>query len=165
MKGREPDAQPSRKKQSSDPVGDTLAFCVLMHVADAWTRIDVVEHGVPARSVGEIAALMGTSLNHLAQVLGIPPPKLRRRTRHSKPLWTGASDRVVGMARLVGCAAFMVQQTGGPSDFDAGRWVASWLERPLPALGGRCPAEFMSTRSGQGLVNDLLERASSGAYS
>ena len=162
MKGREPDAQPSRKKQSSDPVGDTLAFCVLMHVADAWTRIDVVEHGIPARSVGEIAALMGMSLNDLARVLGIPPTKLRRTT---KPLSTGLSDRVMEMARLIGYAAFMVQETGGPSDFVAGRWVASWLEKPLPALGGRCPAEFMATRSGQGLVNDLLERATSGAYS
>lgn len=162
MKGRETDAQPSRKKQSRDPVGDTLVFCVLMHVADAWTRIDVVEHGVPACSVGEIAALMGMSLSDLARVLGIPPTKLRRTT---KPLSTGVSDRVVEIARLIGCAAFMVQQTGGPSDFDAGHWVASWLERPLPALGGRCPAEFMSTRSGQGLVNDLLERATSGAYS
>ena len=151
-------AQPSHGKQSHDPRGDALAFCVLMSVADGWTRVAVVEQGVPAHVVDDLAALMDVPLNFLTRALRIPTTTLRRRRRDFKPLATGGGDRVVGLARLIGCAAVMVQKAGGAGDFDPARWIANWLEKPHRALGGRRPAEFLSTRSGQTLVEDLLGR-------
>jgi len=154
----------ARKRLGNDPRGEALAFCVLIHAADGGTRLELVENGLPARMIGNLAALMGIPLNGLARVLDISTTTLRSREKASKPLSPTASDRIMGMARLIGYAALLVQETGGPSDFDAGRWIASWLADPAPALGGRCPEEFMSTRQGQDLVANLLEQAASGAY-
>jgi uncharacterized protein (DUF2384 family) len=48
--------------------------------------------------------------------------------------------------------------------FSAARWVAEWLQRPHPALGGRRPGELMDTADGRELLTDLLARQQSGAY-
>jgi putative toxin-antitoxin system antitoxin component (TIGR02293 family) len=151
-------------KRRRDPRGDALAFCVLINLADGWTRIAVVEHGVPVQVVRDLAVAMDVSLNYLSRTLRISRTAMRRKVKRSKPLSTGESDRVVGLARLVGFIAVMVRKTDSPADFDPARWVVNWLEKPLPALGGRRPAEFMSTRSGQTLVDDMLERVTGAAY-
>jgi hypothetical protein len=36
------------------------------------------------------------------------------------------------------------------------RWIAAWLENPLPALGDKRPGKFTDTAEGRGLVLDLL---------
>lgn len=51
-----------------------------------------------------------------------------------------------------------------PSSFDAAQWLADWLARPLPALGGATPASYMDTFEGQKLVAGLLSMSQSGAY-
>ena len=58
----------------------------------------------------------------------------------------------------------MVDESGDPEGFDAAKWVSSWLERPLPALGNRTPAEFMDTSEGQQVVANLLASARSGVF-
>ncbi|CAN5919172.1 hypothetical protein BH11PSE8_BH11PSE8_46960 [soil metagenome] len=73
--------------------------------------------------------------------------------------------RELGIARLVGQVQALVEESGNPEGFNAAEWIAGWLERPLPALGGRKPAEFMDTAEGQAMVANILERAQSGAYS
>jgi uncharacterized protein (DUF2384 family) len=60
--------------------------------------------------------------------------------------------------------ATLVHESGGAADFDAERWVIEWLARPLPALGGRRPGEFMDTAEGCALVSDLLAQQQSSAY-
>ena len=69
------------------------------------------------------------------------------------------------MARLVGQAQAMIEESGDPTGFNAAEWVAQWLARPVGALGGRRPGELMDTAEGQALVSNLLNRAVSGAYS
>jgi uncharacterized protein (DUF2384 family) len=58
----------------------------------------------------------------------------------------------------------VVAESGSLIDFDAEQWVATWLERPLPALGNRRPAEFMGTDEGRARLLDLLGQQQSGAY-
>jgi len=70
----------------------------------------------------------------------------------------------MGIARLVGQAQNLVEQSGGAAYFDAGRWVGDWLQRPLPALDGKTPGELMDTVDGRALVSDLLAQQQSGAY-
>jgi len=74
-------------------------------------------------------------------------------------------DRARAIARLVGCVQTMVEQSGNPEGFNAAEWVARWIDRPLPALGGKAPNEFLGTEDGQALIEDLLSRMQSGAYS
>jgi uncharacterized protein (DUF2384 family) len=71
---------------------------------------------------------------------------------------------MIGIARLVGQAQSMVQESGGPDDFDAAKWVSAWLDRPLPALGGKRPSGFMDTAIGRSMVADLLGQQQSSAY-
>ena len=58
----------------------------------------------------------------------------------------------------------VVDESGDPEGFDAAKWVRRWLQTPLPALGGKRPAEYMSTSEGRQLVSRLLAMAQSGAY-
>lgn len=74
------------------------------------------------------------------------------------------SERVLGIARLVGQVDNMVRESGNPEGFNAATWVAKWLDRPQPALGGMRPAELMDTADGRGIVSDLIARMQSGAY-
>ncbi len=65
---------------------------------------------------------------------------------------------------VAGQADNIVRESGEPEGFSAAEWVASWLQRRHPALGGRRPGELMDTADGRKLVTDLLARQQSGAY-
>ncbi len=74
------------------------------------------------------------------------------------------SERVLGVAALIGRVQAMVEESGNPTGFDAAHWVADWLAKPLPALAGATPASYMGTFEGQRLVAELLAMSQSGAY-
>jgi putative toxin-antitoxin system antitoxin component (TIGR02293 family) len=132
---------------------------------DPLQRVQVIHQGLPATVPGAIAERMGISKDRLYLTLGLPRATVERKVRESKPLSPEESSRVLGMGRLVGQVQRMVEESGRPDGFDAGAWVARWMERPVPALGGRRPAELMDTAEGQALVANVLARAQSGAYS
>lgn len=48
--------------------------------------------------------------------------------------------------------------------FDASQWLATWIQQPVPALGGATPASLMVTQAGVELVSDVLKSMASGAY-
>ena len=58
----------------------------------------------------------------------------------------------------------MVERSGDPSGFDAAVWLAQWLESANPALAGKCPADYLDTNEGIGIVRRLLAQMESGAY-
>ncbi len=72
---------------------------------------------------------------------GLARPTVDRKIRSSKLLSQDESERVMGIARLVGQAQNLIEQSGGSADFDAGRWVGDWLQKTLPALDGKSPGE------------------------
>ncbi|HVL56424.1 MAG TPA: antitoxin Xre-like helix-turn-helix domain-containing protein [Burkholderiaceae bacterium] len=128
-------------------------------------RVSLIKQGVPANVVEILAKRMSLPKEKLAGTLGLARATIDRKARENKPLSADESSRVVGMARLVGQVQSMVEESGNPAGFDAAAWVARWIEQPLPALGGRRPAELMDTAEGQALVADLVARFRSGTYS
>ena len=136
----------------------------LAYRAEPIERVRVVKQGLPAKSVRVLARSMSMPQERLADTLGLASATLNRKSRANKPLSSDESSRVLGMTRLIGQVQVMVEESGDPQGFDAGVWVAHWLETPLPALGGRLPAELMDTPEGQSLVSDLVARLQSGAY-
>lgn len=70
-----------------------------------------------------------------------------------------------GVASLIGQVQTMIEESGNPEGFNAAEWVARWIDRPLPALGGQRPAELMDTSDGRVLVSNIVARMQSGAYS
>jgi putative toxin-antitoxin system antitoxin component (TIGR02293 family) len=127
-------------------------------------RIEIIKRGVPAGEVAKIAKTIGRPKERLFKVLGLPRATVDRRARSKQQLSPDQGERVLGFSKLVGQVQVMVEQSGDASGFDAARWVADWLDRPAPALGGQCPAEYMDTAEGQELVSGLIARIQSGAY-
>ncbi len=132
---------------------------------DPIQRVQMIKHGLPATMPGDMAVRMGMSKEKLYFTLGLPRATVERKARESKPLSPDESSKVLGLGRLVGQVQRMVEESGQPEGFDAAAWVARWMDRPVPALGGMKPAELMDTAEGQGIVSNLLSRAQSGAYS
>ena len=74
------------------------------------------------------------------------------------------SEQAMGFARLVGHVEQMMRGSGDPDDFDAGRWVAAFLDAPSPALGGRRPRDLTNTSEGRAVVTTLVAQMQSGAH-
>lgn len=49
-------------------------------------------------------------------------------------------------------------------NFHHGRWLASWMEEPNPALGGVTPRELLKTADGQKRILNLLYGIMHGIY-
>lgn len=132
--------------------------------ADPMDRVTLVKAGVPAADFVVLASNMNMAKERLASTLGLARATVDRKIRDNKMLSPDESSRVLGMASLVGQVQSLVAESGQPQDFDAGEWVSNWLEQPVPALGGRRPAELMDTPEGQGIVSRLVAQMQSGAY-
>jgi putative toxin-antitoxin system antitoxin component (TIGR02293 family) len=131
---------------------------------DALERIELVKGGVPAGLLVRISEDMAIPKDRLYATIGLARATVNRKLRARQVLSREEGERVLGMARLVGQVETIVRESGNPEGFDAAKWVAAWLERPQPALGGRRPGELMDTADGRSLVHDLVARMQSGAY-
>lgn len=127
-------------------------------------RVNLVKQGVPPEALGLLAADMGITREQLYATLGVPRATMERKMRQHRRLNQDESERVVGVARLVGQVDYMVRESGDPEGFNAARWVAAWLERPLPALGDAPPGELMDTAEGREIVSGLVSQMQSGTY-
>lgn len=132
--------------------------------SEPMERVSIVKQGIHPFMVDDIAKRMSIPKERLLGALGLARATVERKVRENKRLSPDESSKVMGMARLVGQVQAMVEESGDPEGFDAAAWTALWLERPLPALGGRKPAELMDTAEGQQLVASLVARMQSGAY-
>lgn len=135
-----------------------------LYYATELERVTIIRQGVPANILVQIGRAMDMSNDLLFSTLALPRSTVVRKIKNNEALSAEQSERVVGLERLVGQVEAMVKQSGNPEGFDAGRWVGGWLQRPLPALGGKKPAEFMDTMEGQNLVARFLAQSQSGAY-
>ncbi|TCK33303.1 putative toxin-antitoxin system antitoxin component (TIGR02293 family) [Paraburkholderia sp. BL8N3] len=135
-----------------------------VYTAEPSVRIVTIKHGVRADAFNRIARSMDRSKEQLGKTLGLSVTTVDRKAKAGEPLSAEQSERLVGIARLIGQVQTMVEQSGNPEGFDAARWLGRWLDEPLPALGGERPADLMDTAEGRGLVSNLLAMAQSGAY-
>jgi putative toxin-antitoxin system antitoxin component (TIGR02293 family) len=124
----------------------------------------MVKSGLPAEYVKVLSVSLRMPIERFYRTTGLVRPTVDRKIRSSGILNQDESERVMGIARLVGQAQSLVRDSGEGGDFDAGQWVGDWLERPLPALGGKLPREFMDTVDGREIVSDLLSQQQSGTY-
>ncbi len=124
----------------------------------------MIREGIPAaeakRIVGELFATQGAAL----EALKLSTATVNKKAKLGERLSPEESERVFGIARLVGQVEAMVAESGDPAGFDARAWMGRWLGEPLAALGGVRPADLMDTMEGQGLVSAVLARMQSGAY-
>lgn len=169
---------PPRKSIRRKPAlgGATAVRRKLMPVAPAgWSyvqvfraspieRIGIIKHGLPAseakRILGDLAVTQAVAM----RALNIAPATMNRKAKGEDRLPPAESERVLGVARLVGQVQAIIDDSGRPEGFDAAAWVSRWLGEPLPALGGARPLDLLDTMEGQALVSTTLAQIQGGAY-
>lgn len=128
-------------------------------------QIQNIRAGIPAREVFDLSGILELSQDLTYKFLGLPRSTVERNRAAKKLLSPERSERVMATRQLVDLVSRMVEESGNPEGFDAGKWLGSWLSEPHPALGGVPPGSYLDTHMGIELVRDLLLRAQSGAYS
>jgi putative toxin-antitoxin system antitoxin component (TIGR02293 family) len=132
--------------------------------AGALERVELIKAGVAPAAVDDIAQAMGAPQETVIRNLGIPKSTWARKRAQHAPLESHASEKVVGLAALIGQVETLAEEQGAPAGFDAAKWFRDWMRQPVPALGGRRPVELLDTREGQRIVSELLDAIRAGAY-
>lgn len=132
--------------------------------ASPEARIVMIREGVPAREAKRIVRDLGVEQKVFYQALGFKTATVNRKAKQNDQLTSDESERLLGVAKLVGQLETIVSESGNPEGFDAPEWMSRWLREPLPALGGKAPISFLDTMEGQAIVSDALARIQSGAY-
>ncbi len=128
-------------------------------------RIATVKRGIPPVLVESIARSMATTASSVINMLGLSRSTVaRKKADGEKRLSVDDSEKLLGLAKLVGQVEVIVNESGNPEGFDAGKWLNTWLNKPIGALNGQKPAEFMDTAEGQGIISNLLSQIQHGVY-
>lgn len=152
--------------RADDPAPTILAFPSHREVyrLEPTERIQLVRSGVPASELGRFASDMDIPKTRVCEWLHISRTTASRKAKDDHLLSQDESERAVSLSRLVGQVEQIVAESGDPEGFDAGKWLARWLDESNAALGGRKPAEYLDTADGRDLVSRLIAQMQTGAY-
>ena len=144
---------------------DAAAYRFLAaYQAEPRERIAAIRAGIPAGRVDALARSMGVPKESLVTALGLARATVSRKIRAGATLGPEESERLLGVEALIGQVQAMVAESGDPAGFNAARWMARWINGPVPALGGSTPASYLDTVEGQKVIAQLLAMMQSGAY-
>lgn len=127
-------------------------------------RIKMVRTGVKASDAKQMITDLHFDQQTLLGALNLKTATVNRKAARNEALSTEESERVLGIASLVGQLQAIVEESGNPEGFDATQWLSQWLREPLPALGGERPLSLLDTITGQSLVSNTLAQMQSGAF-
>lgn len=127
-------------------------------------RIRIIKAGVPAAKAKRMITDLHFDQGVLLGALNLKTATVNRKAARGEALSSEDSERVIGIAKLVGQLEAMLEESGDPDGFDATEWLSRWLREPVPALGGVKPIDLLDTMEGQSLVAQALARIHSGAY-
>jgi putative toxin-antitoxin system antitoxin component (TIGR02293 family) len=146
------------------PAGGVPGFYGALYRTPVIERIRLISVGVRAEDAKKWLEIAPLGRSAALAALDLPVATFNRKVKEGGRLSAAESERVIGFARLVGQVEAMVEDAGGAEGFDVRAWLAGWLTRPVPALGGARPIDLMGTMEGQGLVSQTLAQIGSGAY-
>ena len=126
--------------------------------------IFTIRKGVPAAVLPKMAKRLGVPKSTIYESLSIPASTAYRLIVGKKKLSPEHSERVLGVQILEELVQRIVEESGNSKGFDASAWLGTWINEANPALGGKQPASYLDTMTGQALVRQLLLRSQSGAY-
>lgn len=127
-------------------------------------HIKLIKSGIAATDAKRILSALGLPSGEAMRAVNLSSATVNRKAKARQSLAPQESERVLGVAKLVGQVQAMVEESGNPDGFDAANWVSRWLREPIPALGGERPVDLLDTMEGQALVSETLARMQSGAY-
>jgi putative toxin-antitoxin system antitoxin component (TIGR02293 family) len=112
----------------------------------------VVRQRLPLAALSALAKA-GLSEQEIERYI-IPQRTRRHRQQKSQPLTVDESDRAVRLVRV---------QTITEGTFGNVSMAATWLRRPLAALGNETPLEIAQTESGARVIETMLAKIAWGA--
>ncbi|HEV8525168.1 MAG TPA: antitoxin Xre/MbcA/ParS toxin-binding domain-containing protein [Terriglobales bacterium] len=115
----------------------------------------IIQAGLPYHALEAFMERFGLARTEVETVLGVPPRTMARRKR-SRRLRPDESDRLIRLARL---AAQAVQVFGKEDK------AATWMHRPIRALGSQTPLDLLRTDLGAKQVEEVLGRIEHGVIS
>lgn len=127
-------------------------------------HISRIRAGLSAADAKQILSALALPKGVAMRALKLSPATVNRKVAREQSLAPQETERVLGVAKLVGQVQSMVEESGDPEGFDAEKWVSEWLREPIPALSGQRPIDLLDTMEGQALVAETLARMQSGAY-
>ncbi|HEY1931392.1 MAG TPA: antitoxin Xre-like helix-turn-helix domain-containing protein [Acetobacteraceae bacterium] len=142
----------------------TALSYLAVYRATPLERISMVKRGVRAADAKHVIADLAITQGAALKALNLSQATVNKKAKQGQTLSPDESERVIGLARLVGQLEAIVQESGNAHGFDATAWMSRWLNEPLAALGGVRPIELMDTMEGQGVVSTALAQVQSGAY-
>lgn len=151
----------ARSKSSAQPI--TMSYSGVYR-ASPQERIARIKHGLPAAEAKRILQDLDIGQGAALKALRLSPATFNKKVNQGQTLSTAESERVIGLARLLGQVETMVEESGSPEGFNAAAWLSHWLAEPVPALGGARPIDLVDTMEGQALVSTTLAQMQSGAY-
>jgi uncharacterized protein (DUF2384 family) len=105
----------------------------------------MIKHGIRAAEAKRIIAELAIGQAAALKALSLSPATVNKKAKQNQPLSPSESERVIGLARLVGQMEAAIQESGDPEGFDAAAWMSNWLNEPVPALGGARGPSITST--------------------
>jgi putative toxin-antitoxin system antitoxin component (TIGR02293 family) len=145
-------------------VHPTGISCLAVYRASPLERIGMIKRGIQAAEAKNIIADLAIGQGTALKALNLSQATVNKKAKQGQPLSLEQSERVIGLARLVGQVEAMIEESGTPEGFDATAWMSRWLNEPLPALGGVRPIDLMGTMEGQAMVSNAITQMQSGAY-
>jgi putative toxin-antitoxin system antitoxin component (TIGR02293 family) len=147
----------------SGPSSD-LATNLTLYRTDPIGRLSLIKKGIPAIAAKRLFSSLLIDQKVILKAVDLKTSTINKKAALDSILTPNASERILGVARLIGQVEAMDEESGNLEEFDAMAWFSEWLQEPLPALGGARPIEFLDTIEGQTLVSQMLSRIQSGAY-
>lgn len=162
---------PDKRPASESPVDAALRAAMgraTSSYAVFWNlcrneRIELLRCRLPASLVDRLSEEMQITREQLSNWLGLAQRRPRTRLGDEK-LSLADSERVLGIARLIGQVETIVAESGDATGFNAAEWTGRWLSGPNRALAQRSPGDFMDTADGRDLAFGLVAQLQSGAY-
>jgi putative toxin-antitoxin system antitoxin component (TIGR02293 family) len=154
----------ARRQAASNGNKAAKFSCLGVYHASPLERISLIKRGVAASDVKLLLADLHIAQGAGFKALNLSTATVNKKAKTGDVLSSEESERVIGLAKLVGQLEAMVDESGEPAGFDARSWIARWLTEPLPAFGGARPVDLIDTMEGQGLVSSALAKLQSGAY-
>jgi putative toxin-antitoxin system antitoxin component (TIGR02293 family) len=142
----------------------TALSYLAVYRASPLERISMIKRGVRATDAKHVIADLSIAQGTALKALNLSQATVNKKAKQGRTLSPDESERVIGLARLVGQLEAIVQESGNAQAFDATAWMSRWLNEPLAALGGVRPIDLMDTMEGQSVVSTALAQMQSGAY-
>lgn len=110
----------------------------------------------------DLAAELGLSQKTLSSWVGISSGSLN--WARQRGTFKGDASSLLAGVQLMLDTIKTADLSPDAVNFQHGRWLASWMEEPNPALGGVIPRESLKTPGGQETVLNLLNAILHGMY-